>query len=317
MARDLLFSCAHMQKLTAAILCFFVALTTTWAADSSNPQSSIRNRQSYIAIATAFQPEIAAVRRVFSEPGAVPEIKIIRGIKFEIIPFRGKKLLVFPTGMSLSNSARATQLAIDCFPIQAFLFSGIAGGINPQLHPGDVTIPANWYYHAEAAYFNQKSDGTYEIASYFKPKYPNFGMIFPDDVTVIREGMKEPMRKAAFPADAKLLRLARKAAKNMPPLMMGKRPATLKIGGSGVAGPVFMDNGKYREWVYRVWKADCLDMESTSVAQVCWINKTPCLIVRSLSDLAGGQEGKNQEEHFAEIASKNAALVLKAVIEQM
>lgn len=306
-----------MQKLTTAIFFFVAFITTTWAAEPANPNSAVHNPQSYIAVATAFQPEIAAVRKVFYEPGAVPEIKIIRGIKFEIIPFHGKKLLIFPTGMSLSNSARATQLAIDYFKIDAFLFSGIAGGINPDLHPGDVTIPARWYYHAEAAYFNQKPDGSYEIATYFKQKYPNFGMIFPDEVTVIREGMKEPARKPYFEADARLLRIARRAVKNMPPLKLGNRDVTFKIGGSGVAGPVFMDNGKYREWVHRVWKADCLDMESTSIAQVCWINRTPCLIVRSLSDLAGGQKGKNQEEHFAQIASENAALVLKAVVEQM
>lgn len=272
---------------------------------------------SYIAVTAAYQPEIAAIREVFQANKTKISETRIRGITFETLDFHGKKLLVFSTGMSLTNAALSTQLALDHFPISAFLFSGIAGGINPNLQPGDVTIPARWYYHGEAAFFNPKSTGGYEVAPYFNRKYPNFGMQFPDDVTVIRSGMAQPRRKPFFEASSSLLSVARKALKTAPPLTVGTRTATIKIGGPGVSGTVFMDNAVYREWVWKTWRADCLDMESTALAQVCWVNEKPCLIVRALSDLAGGQKGKNQIDHFEKISSTNAALVLKSVIDAM
>ena len=77
-------------------------------------------------------------------------------------------------------------------------------------------------------------------------------------------------------------------------MKVGERVCKVTFGGDGVSGTVFCDNAEYRKWVFEVWKAECLDMESTAIAQVCWENKRPCLIVRGLSDLAGGQAGANQ-----------------------
>ncbi len=273
--------------------------------------------ETYIAVAAAYEPEVLAFKKAFVSAQTKTSERTIHGVKFEILDYRGKKLLFFPTGMSLTNAAMTTQLAFDSFPVSAFLFAGIAGGINPGLLPGDVTIPARWYYHGEAAYFNPKPEGGYEIAPYFKKRYPNFGYQFPDDVFVIRSGMDKPMQKAFFEADSKLLATARKALKTTAPLLVGNRKATLKIGGNGVAGTVFMDNAKYREWVWKTWRADCLDMESTALAQVCWINRKPCLIVRALSDLAGGQKGLNQIDHFETISSDNAATVLRRVVDAL
>ncbi|HRE82629.1 MAG TPA: 5'-nucleosidase, partial [Opitutaceae bacterium] len=57
------------------------------------------------------------------------------------------------------------------------------------------------------------------------------------------------------------------------------RNVDVSVGGTGVAGPVFLDNAKYREWIFRVWKARCLDMESTALAHVAYVNETPILII--------------------------------------
>ncbi|MCB1122780.1 MAG: 5'-methylthioadenosine/S-adenosylhomocysteine nucleosidase, partial [Verrucomicrobiae bacterium] len=91
--------------------------------------------------------------------------------------------------------------------------------------------------------------------------------------------------------------------------------AKLVVGGTGVAGPVFMDNAEYREFIFNTWQADCLDMESTAIAHVCWSNATPFLIIRSLSDLAGGQKGINDIGEFHEHAEHNAARVLNAILD--
>lgn len=293
-------------------LCILVICLLSFAHNSSSQAA-----ESYIAIAAAYEPETAAIKKIFNIDSKKVTTRKYLGITFEAFDYRGKKLLFFTTGMSLTNAAMSVQLAFDKFPISTFLFAGVAGGINPDLSPGDVTVPSRWIYHGEAAYFNPKPDGSYHVASYFKPRYPNFGMQFPDDVLVIREGMKKPVRKPYFEADPKLLSFARKAVRTLPERKVGDRAIRYKIGGAGVAGTVFMDNAEYRKFVWKTWKADSLDMESTAYAHVAWVNRKPFLIVRALSDLAGGQEGLNQIDAFEKISSENAAYLLRAIVDQI
>ena len=140
-------------------------------------------------------------------------------------------------------------------------------------------------------------------------------MIFPDDVTVIRDGMNGYAQVENFPADLALLAAAKKATEPMTGLKVGDRSRKISYGGTGVSGTVFCDNAEYRKWVSEVWKADCLDMESTAIAQVCWANKKPCLIVRGLSDLAGGQAGANEEEIYLKAAADHSAQVLVRILQ--
>jgi adenosylhomocysteine nucleosidase len=56
------------------------------------------------------------------------------------------------------------------------------------------------------------------------------------------------------------------------------------------------------------------DMESTAIAQVCWTNQKPFLIVRSLSDLSGGQNSANPIDQTGKPVAESAAVVLREII---
>ncbi len=129
--------------------------------------------------------------------------------------------------------------------------------------------------------------------------------------------MDKPESRETFDADPQLLAIAQKAIHHVPPIQLGSRKAELTVGGNGISGLVFLDNRQYRQWAFRVWKADCLDMESTAIAQVCWANRTPFLIVRSLSDLAGGQEGINDADRTERPVSRHASLVLREILRRL
>ena len=269
----------------------------------------------YIAVLASFPEELESIINVMVPDKAKLAATRLNGIEFRTAELDGRRYVFFLTGMSLVNAAMNTQLALDHFNIRAVFFTGIAGGIDPAYGPGDVVVPARWHYHSEAAYFNETAPGQFALAGYFKQKYKNFGMIFPDDVTVIRDGQKNWEQVPYFPADDHLLAAAKKATDSMPPMKTGDRPSKVSYGGDGVSGTVFCDNAEYRKWIFEVWKAECLDMESTSIAQVCWENKTPCLIVRGLSDLAGGQTGANQIEVYLKAAADHSAAVLEKILQ--
>ena len=270
-----------------------------------------------VLVESAFGPELEAVEAMLVPDAAKFERMTINGVEFKAAPVGGRRCVFFLTGMSLVNAAMTTQLALDHFHAQAVFFTGIAGGIDPDLHPGDVVVPARWHYHAEAFYLNETAPGRYALPSFFKGKYLKFGMIYPEDVTVRREGMDQWEQVPEFRADDRLLAAAQRATATLEPLKLGERTCRVAYGGDGVSGSVFCDNAEYRRWIFRVWKAQCVDMESVAVAQVCWQNKVPCLLVRGLSDLAGGQTGPNELEQHLKAASENSARVLVRILQNL
>ena len=276
-----------------------------------------RNGPECIAVVSSFGEELASIETLLVPDASKFETTRINGVEFKTAEVGGRRFVFFLTGMSLVNAAMTTQLALDRFHVTGLFFTGIAGGIDPDFHPGDVIVPARWHYHSEAMYFNETAPGQFKLPGFFKQKYRNFGMIFPEDVTVKREGMDKWEQVAAFAADARLLAAAHRATDAMPPLKLGDRVCKVGYGGDGVSGTVFCDNSDYRQYVFDVWKAQCLDMESTAIAQVCWQNKTPFLIVRGLSDLAGGQAGENELRQYLKAAAGNSAQVLVRILQNL
>lgn len=296
---------------------FFVLLFTLPFAHAGEVAAT--PQKPLIAVLNAYPPEMDAMVKEFglADPKFLQER--IKGFRFYRGIVEGKDVLVVETGMSLVNAAMALQLTLDRFPVTHVLFAGVAGGTDPALQVGDVVIPEKWAYHCEAAYFNEDGKGGYVVANYFKQKYPNFGMIFPDDVVVTREGSDGFVRVPTFPADPALLQVARQAVAKLGPVKGERtgRVLTIDVGGTGVSGPVFLDNAAYRKHVYKVWQARCLDMESAAYAHVCYTNRIPFLAVRALSDLAGGQEGKNVIDDHESTSSVNAVRVLRAILREM
>lgn len=272
-----------------------------------------------IAVLNAYPPEMDAMIKEFGLDDAGFAQETVKGFRFYRGVVEGKDVLVVETGMSLVNAAMALQLTLARYPVTQVLFAGVAGGTDPALEVGDVVIPERWAYHCEAAYFNEDGKGGHVVADYFKPKYANFGMIFPDDMVATREGAEKFERVPTFPADPGLLEIARKAVARLGPVKGERtgRTLTIEVGGTGVSGTVFLDNAAYREHVFKVWGARCLDMESTAYAHVCYTNGVPFLAVRALSDLAGGQDGKNVIDHHEATSSFNAVRVLRAILREM
>lgn len=272
-----------------------------------------------IALVAAFEGELVRILDNLEDP-VIHKVETINGVEFTHGSVYGKEFVAFMTGVSTVNAAMTTQLAIAHYDIEMLLFSGIAGGINPELSKGDVAIPAKWFAHGEQAYFNEdpKNPGTYVVPDYLALQGNNYGMMHPRIVSARRSGQTTPQEKPHFSADPDLLRVAASIDFDALGLQNSTGESALfKLGGNGVAGPVFMDNRDYREWVFDVWEADTLDMESTAIGHVCWSNNVPFLIIRSLSDLAGGQEGVNEIDEFGVRAETHASQVLNAVLKAL
>jgi len=264
-----------------------------------------------IAIISAFGPELTKLKTV----ATIEDVVVINGRSFTLCEIEGKKAVLFFSGVSMVNAAMTTQMALDHFNISHILFSGIAGGVNPELNIGDVTVPGRWAQYQESLFARETDEG-YSLG-WHQEIYPGFGMMYPQNVEVTHGRLAETdgiEQKFWFDVDEKLLSIAQKIkdVSLLSETADAKLTHTPKlvVGGSGVSGMTFVDNAEYRKWAFENFNAECLDMESAAVAHVAYVADVPFIAFRSLSDLAGGGEGENEMGTFFGIAADNAAEVL-------
>ncbi|MET0275062.1 MAG: 5'-methylthioadenosine/S-adenosylhomocysteine nucleosidase [Phenylobacterium sp.] len=261
------------------------------------------------AVVSAYAPEWPALLAATSDPVR----HTVAGVVFVTGTMEGKPVVLFLSGVSMVNAAMTTQLAIDHFTVSRIVFSGVAGGVDPALDVGDVVVADRWAQYLEGAFIREGA------APPAPAEFAAFGMMVAGPVRVAR-GEAPPERRFWFPADPAMMETARTAAIGVPlkrclaaDQCLAHTPKIV-IGGAGVSGPVFVDNKAFREHVHRTFDAKVLDMETAAVAHVAYANGVPFIAFRSLSDLAGGDEGANQIQTFLTLASENSAMVVRAFV---
>jgi adenosylhomocysteine nucleosidase len=212
-----------MHRSFTVLLLLCLVLPQGWGASQLE--------ESYTALVTAYDPEIEELLGYLE---ALPDFELTgkreeKGVLYREGRLGDEPVVIFVTGMSIANAAMTMQMAIDQYPLERVLYSGIAGAVNSELQVGDVVVPERWYYHDESAYFNPSpgEEGTHVVADYFIntsrfypknrpddphiPDYDNYGMIYPDEVLVIKSGWDQPKEVSYFRVNGALLAAAREA----------------------------------------------------------------------------------------------------------
>lgn len=283
------------------------------AGMAAAPQADTTPR---IAVMSAFEPELVLLRQKLQDARTTR----INGVEFHTGTLQGRPVLLFLSGISMTNATMNTQLALDRFKVSHVVFSGIAGGVNPHLSIGDVTVPAQWGQYLEVLMAKEVAPGRYEKPPFIQDAtLPNFGMMFPRPVEFRSAAQPQITRRFWFEADPGMLAAARSMKVDLAACAAGtclKHAPRLVVGGNGVSGQAFMDNKAFREYTYATFQANVLDMETAAVGMVAHANGVPYIAFRSLSDLAGGGDGANEMGTFMRLAADNSAQVLLAFLAQ-
>lgn len=246
----------------------------------------------------------------------------INGNRYTTGWLRGNRVVIVLSGVSMINAAMTTQALLDHFRIERLVMSGIAGGVNPAHHVGDVTVPERWAMPMEV-YWN---DGTAPIAACGPPgdvsclglrlaspdggrsAYPTFTLPGPDGREVpsglvmrenfVRSAGNAPAGEFRFdyPVDPAMYEVAKglapplaRCGPRQPAQCMSTQPV-LRAGGRGVSATVFLANPHYRRYLYQTLQAEVFEMETAALAHVAYANGVPYIAFRSVSDLAGAHE---------------------------
>lgn len=298
-------------RLLAVVLLFMLyTLRPAQAADllDSTPR---------IAVISAFEPEMSLLLKKVEHP----QQHSANGVVFTTGVLQGKAVVLFLSGVSMVNASMNTQLALDRFRITHIVFSGIAGGVNPSLHIGDVAVAKRWGQYLELLMAREIAPNVYQSSGDGnKTGLPHFGMMYTRPVEVVTAARPQVTKKFWFEVDPAMFAVARtlRDVKLDDCAEKGhclKHQPELVVGGNGVSGAAFVDNAKFRRYVFKAFGANVLDMESAACAMVAYSNNVPFIAFRSLSDLAGGGEGANEMSTFMGLAAGNSARVLLAFLQ--
>jgi adenosylhomocysteine nucleosidase len=302
---------SHLRRLAAGL-----ALAVSLAGCATTPADGRLDPATRIAVISAFQPELTLLLARTQDARK----HTVNGVEFTTGTLQGKPVVLFLSGISMTNAAMTTQLALDRFRVSHVVYSGIAGGVNPALHIGDVNVPQQWGQYLEVLAARETAPGQYKAPPWMDDvKLPNFGMWHPRPVEVRSAGRTEREKRFWFQADPALLDVARRMGsvdllKCDPSGRCLTHTPQVVVGGNGVSGQAFVDNAAFREYTFKTFQANVLDMETAAVAHVAYANGVPYIAFRSLSDLAGGGEGANEMGTFLRIAADNSARVLLAFL---
>jgi adenosylhomocysteine nucleosidase len=244
------------------------------------------------AILGAMPVEIESLRKNLSE-GKNQEVL---GLTFHTGKMNGRDVVLCRCGVGKVNAAMMTAILVDRFHPRELLFTGIAGGLNPNLRPGDIVIGEKTVQH-------------------------DFGFLETNGfrTTTPRNPINLKRNPLYLPADEKLLRLAEDVAKTIPleeVSIDGKKQTPRIVRGIIASGDVFVASTKANREIRTRLNADAVEMEGAAVAQVCCQFKVPCLVIRSLSDHAK-EKAEKELETFAQTAANNSANFVLALVKKL
>ena len=229
-----------------------------------------------IGIILAMQEEFEEIRNIMEKTDEI----MIQGITFVKGSIENQECVFAQSGVGKVNAARVTQMMIDNFEIKFMINLGAAGALNPMLEIGDIVIGEEVVQH------------DFDITAFGHAK----GFI---------TGVGDRVY-----CDNNLIERFKNAMENL-------NSKTYKIKTGIIAtGDIFCTDSDMKNKIYANFKADCVEMEGAAIAQVCYLDNIPFIVIRSISDTPNGNNAITFDE-FVELASKRCAKILKEVLKDI
>lgn len=248
-----------------------------------------------VGVICAIPEETAHFDGIFVEEGR----RTVGGFLFRDGVLEGRRTVLVETGIGKVNAAIVTTLLCEIDKCRALLFSGVAGGLDPELGIGDVVVGTRLIQHDYGALIAERIK-TYQPGI---PPLPGF-----DEAHgyVVEPQLLD--RVGAVLADVVLPTVDATATGGV------SRVPRVRFG-TILTGDTFLNCEATRLRLHQTFQdALAIEMEGAAVAQVAQRFGVPCLIVRSLSDLAGA-ESHIDFESFSEAAASAAAILIRRLVQ--
>ncbi len=243
----------------------------------------------------ALGEEIADIRKDMALENTVT----VAGRSFFVGKCEGRDIVLVKSEIGKVNAAMTAQILIDKFNVDRIIFTGVAGGVDEKLKPGDIVIATKLAQH-------------------------DYGIIQGNNLTVNsllipRDGGKADS-VTFFDTDSTLAQSALDAAKQtqFKELSLARYGKHYPVVTSGiiVTGDQFIASAKKREWLKKTLNASAVEMEGGAVAQVCETYRVPYIVIRAVSDLAD-DIATDTFIKMKDTAALNSAMLVENMLKNM
>ena len=199
-----------------------------------------------IGIIGAMDEEVAMLKEKLTEV----QVETKAAMDFYKGKLEGKDVVVVRSGIGKVNAAMCAQILSDIYHADHVINTGIAGSLKAEINIGDIVLSTDALQH----------DMDAQAFGYEPGQIPRVDTL-------------------SFKADENMISLAKECCKKVNP----------EIGvftGRVVSGDQFISDKEKKKWLTDTFAGYCTELEGAAIAQVCYFNHIPFLIVRSISDKA-------------------------------
>ena len=199
-----------------------------------------------LGIIGAMDEEVAMIKAQLTDV----QVETRAAMDFYKGKLEGKEVVVVRSGIGKVNAAMCTQILADIYGVTGVVNTGIAGSLKAEIDIGDIVLSSDAVQH--------DMDAT------------GFGY---------EPGQIPRVETLAFKADEGLIHLAEECCSKV-------NPDIHTFVGRVVTGDQFISDKEKKKWLTDTFAGYCTEMEGAAIAQVCYFNHIPFLIVRAISDKA-------------------------------
>ncbi|MBP3279476.1 MAG: 5'-methylthioadenosine/adenosylhomocysteine nucleosidase [Butyrivibrio sp.] len=190
------------------------------------------------------------------------------------------EVVIVRSGVAKVNAGICVQILVDLFNVTHIINTGVAGSLDARINIGDIVLSTDACYH----------DVDATVFGYKKGEVPQLGI-------------------HAFPADASLREAAKAAIKKAAPDLG-------VFEGRVCSGDQFVSSPDVKKAIIDEQGGMCTEMDGAAIAQGCYLNKIPFVIIRAISDKADGSDIVDYPV-FEEKAAHDCAALVKEMISSL
>jgi len=266
----------YSMKPIDIVIIVSVAVVTIVACTMITDNNQSEDTTERIGIIGAMDTEITMLKEAMD----IEKVESFDDITFYSGKLAGRDVVLVKCGMGKVNAGICTLALITTYNAKIIINSGVAGSLDNRLDIEDIVISSDAVQH----------DFDVSPIGFKKGEIPYTGKISFEADKDLRKKAVEAIEACA--SDIK---------------MMEGRVCT---------GDQFISSDDQKSSIIGPFGGLCCDMEGGAIAQVCYLNDIPFVLVRAISDKADGSASEDYEE-FEAHAAKRSAAVVKYMIEHM
>ena len=202
----------------------------------------------------------------------------IAGMEFYEGKLGDADVVIVKCGMGKVNAGMCANTLINDYGCVGIINTGVAGSLDEKLNVGDIVVSTDAVQH----------DFNVEPIGFAKGEIPYTGLY-------------------AFPADESVRKLAVEAAKKTVPNVNVYE-------GRVCSGDQFISTNEQKEKIRNDFGGMCCEMEGAAIAQACYLNNTPYVVIRAISDKSDSSQAV-EFESFKKEAAQNCIKIIRYMAE--